>query len=120
MRLVFAALLGIGVSGTAAADPMLYEWNAATPRRPAEQLRLGACAIDAAFHGAIGEFELRQKIANPTASELASAFEFGLVPSATLIGVAVDRATSIGVAVNPPAEPRDSPDVLGADPAIAI
>jgi hypothetical protein len=120
MRFVFAALLGLGVSGAAAADPMLYEWNAATPRRPAEQLRLGACTIDATFHGAIGEFELRQKIANPTASELASAFEVGLVPSATLIGVAVDRATSIGVAVNPPTELRDSPDVLGADPAIAI
>jgi Mg-chelatase subunit ChlD len=120
MRLAFAALLVASVASTAAADPMLYEWNAATPRRPAEQLRLGACAIDATFHGAIVEFELRQKIANPTASELASAFELGLVPGATLIGVAVDRATSIGVPVNPPAELRDSPDVLGADPAIAI
>jgi Mg-chelatase subunit ChlD len=117
MRLALAALL---VASTAAADPMLYEWNAATPRRPAEQLRLGACAIGATFHGAIVEFELRQKIANPTASELASAFEIGLVPSATLIGVAVDHASSIGVPVNPPAELRDSPDVLGADPAIAI
>ena len=121
MRLGHAAFLAaLLAASTAAADPMLYEWNAATPRRPAEQLRLGACAIDATFHGAIVEFELRQKIANPTASELASAFEIGLVPSATLIGVAVDRATSVGVPVDPPINLSDSPDVLGADPAIAI
>jgi hypothetical protein len=117
MRLVLAALL---VSSIASADPMLYEWNAATPRRPAEQLRLGACAITATFHGAIGEFELRQKIANPTASELASAFELGLVPGATLIGIAVDKATSVGVPASPPAQLSESPDILGADPAIAL
>ncbi|HET9988319.1 MAG TPA: vWA domain-containing protein, partial [Kofleriaceae bacterium] len=139
MRLVLAALLVSSVSSVAGANPMLYEWNAATPRRPAEQLRLGACAIDAMFHGAIVEFELRQKIANPTASELASAFELGLVPGASLIGVTVDytalpsgsaaspgqarlvdKATSVGVPVNPPTELRDSPDVIGGDPAIAI
>jgi hypothetical protein len=34
--------------------------------------------------------------------------------------VSVDRATSIGVAANPPSELRDSSEVLGADPAIAI
>jgi len=120
MRLVLAALLVSSMSAVVGADPMLYEWNAATPRRPAEQLRLGACAIDATFHGAIVEFELRQKIVNPTASELASAFELGLVQGAKLIGVAVDRATSVGVAVNPPSELREAPDILGGDPAIAI
>jgi len=116
MRLVLALAL---MPALAAADPMLYEWNAATPRRAAEQLHLGACAIDATFHGAIADFELRQHIANPSAAELASAFELALPQGAKLIGVAIDRATSVGVPVNSPAMARESTDILGGDPAIA-
>ncbi|HEY6033531.1 MAG TPA: hypothetical protein VIV58_04705, partial [Kofleriaceae bacterium] len=118
MRLAVAAL--VLAPALAAADPMLYEWNAATPRRVAEQLRLGACAIDATFHGAIGEFELRQKISNPTAAELASAFELGLPQGTKLIGVAIGKETSVGVPVAPPVQLADSTDVLGGDPAIAM
>ena len=118
MRLVLAAL--VLAPALAAADPMLYEWNAATPRRPAEQLHLGACTIDVTFHGAIGEFELRQKISNPTAAELASAFELGLPQGTKLIGVAVGKDTSVGVPVSPPVQLADSSDILGGDPAIAM
>ena len=118
MRLVVCALAL--ASATAAADPMLYEWNAGTPLRPAEELRLGACAIDATFRGAMVELELRQKISNPGPGELAAAFEVELPQAASLIGVAVDRVTSIGVPVNPPKELVDSPDVLAADPALAV
>src|SRR3569623_1999055 len=118
MRLVLAAL--VLAPPHAAADPKLYEWNAATPRRPAAQLHLGACTIAVTFHGAIGEFELRQTISNPTAAELASAFELGLPQGTKLIGVAVGKDTSVGVPVSPPVQLAGSTDILGGDPAIAM
>ncbi|MEO8553543.1 MAG: hypothetical protein ABI678_26395, partial [Kofleriaceae bacterium] len=117
MRLVVCAV--VLASSAAAADPMLFEWNAATPLRPAEELRLGTCAIDATFRGAMVELELRQKISNPGPSELAAVFEVELPQADALIGVAVDRVTSLGVPVNPPKELVDSPDLLAADPALA-
>lgn len=117
MRLGLVLLL---VSTTAAADPMLSEWNAGTRLRPAEELQLGTCAIDATFRGAMVELELRQQIKNPGPSELAAAYEIELPQAAALIGVAVDRQTSIGVPVNPPKDLVDDPSVLGADPAISM
>src|SRR3569623_3527294 len=111
MRPVLAAL--VLAPAHTAADPMLYEWNAATPRRPAEQLHLGACTIDVTFHGAIGELELREKISNRTAAELASAFELGLPHGTKLIGVAVGKDTSVSVPVSPPLQLAATPAIFG-------
>jgi hypothetical protein len=116
MKLV-PVLIVVGSVSVAHARGAFEEYGAGISQRPAEQLREAACELDVELRGAVAVVELRQRIANPGASDLAASLEHELPAGAQVIGLAVREGGAKAAAAALPVD-ATSPSIRGATPGI--
>ena len=116
------AALVIAGSATIAQATTFEEYASGVAARPAWQLYEAACDLEVELRGAVATVELRQRVVNPGPQAMAAIYEFDLPSGAVVTSFAVRVRGGVESALAVPTTFRtaeiDSPDVLGADPAM--